>query len=205
MKIKKLPQTIVLLSFHLILIRVVDVVGIGVIHDDDNDDDDDDDGRDSDHSEDADSEVCNPPPNQEAWQWINRKKRRRRNHCKQAVRPSSDTVTIISDSMTKNLNHGYTCRETSVGCSCRDCDRGSKHRLQTIMNRADSLREKPTIIHTGTNNVVKENFHRVRDSFLRLEDNLRRLKYKTVTISKSVLLKLLCRAAHWRFKCAYMI
>ena len=43
------------------------------------------------------------------------------------------------------------------------------------MNRADSKRKKPVIIHTGTNNMVKESFYKVCDGFLRLEDNLRHL------------------------------
>lgn len=139
-----------------------------------------------------------PPPNQEAWmQQRQQRKRSRRNQQRQAEGNSDDkrTVTLIADSIPKHIDTDFIKRKTSAKvCYIQEGGNISKT-TDFIQDNADELKDQPIIIHTGTNDVVRESSQTTERRLLRLVTNLRHHKYKHVSLSSIV-----CRSSTVRIQ-----
>ena len=92
------------------------------------------------------------------------------------------SVSILCDSVPRDLNTDYIGRKTSV-CALviRDAPK-----VGPAVTHIQKLPPRPIIIHTGTNHIGNESVGRTIQRYERLEYNLVRSEYKQVAISSIV-------------------
>ena len=93
------------------------------------------------------------------------------------------TVTVISDSIPKNINQDYILRKTSAKVTLVREGQDVSKVVDYIQSCAEKLRSEPIVIHTGTNNVTREHEQTTKKRLDRLEANLRHYKYEHVAMS----------------------
>ena len=91
-------------------------------------------------------------------------------------------VTILCDSVPRDINTDYIARKTSVRAFViRDAPK-----VGPAVNHIQKLPPKPIIIHSGTNHIGNESVSRTIQRYERLEYNLVRNEFKQVAISSIV-------------------
>jgi hypothetical protein len=81
-------------------------------------------------------------------------------------------VTVVADSIPKHVNKDYILRKTSTNVNITPEAMTIQDATTYIQYNADSLRSRPLIIHTGTNNVAREHPSITQQRLERLEANL---------------------------------
>ena len=120
--------------------------------------------------------------------WCSQKTQQRRVRRKRAgatTRVPEHTVTLVCDSIPKNLDTGYLARKTSTTVKITRTGSTIGHTVDHIQDHARD-RDTPVIIHTGTNHLEKEGVSTTIRRLERLEANLLHHKYKRVMISSVV-------------------
>ena len=155
-------------------------------------DDDDDDADDSDEScrmpESSDGEQSHPESDDSLWPWesATTKKKLRKRRSRACIPPVKHNVTLISDSVPKNIDVNYIQRKTAAKVSVLREGRDVNKTVDYIQDHAACLRSSHIVLHTGTNNVLRESEHITMRRFDRLETNLVHHKYEHVSVSSIV-------------------
>jgi hypothetical protein len=95
-------------------------------------------------------------------------------------------VTVLSDSIPKRIDKDYILRKTSTNVNINPEGMTIQDATTYIQYNADSLRTRPLIIHTGTNNVAREHPSITQQRLERLEANLVLNKLSNVVFSSIV-------------------
>ena len=98
-------------------------------------------------------------------------------------------VTLLSDSMTKNVDTSYIQRKTPAHVIPVPWGGDIGKTVDFIQSNADTMKSQPIIIHTGTNDVVKKSQFTTERHFKRLEGNgyLRHHEYTQLAVCGVIL------------------
>ena len=88
--------------------------------------------------------------------------------------------------MPKEVDVQYMKRKTSTDVTVMRTVGSVSKTIDFIQDNTDTFKNTPVIIHTGTNDVIRERCHVTERRFERLEANLKHHQYAHVAISSIV-------------------
>ena len=134
------------------------------------------------------SDVITPPPNQQKWKCVCRRKGEKRKPVTERRISGAFKATVLSDSMLRKVDvlrvEKLSSDTNSELIFVQDAD-NIDAAIRSIQGKAISRRD-PLIIHTGTNHVQRESVNSITRRLEHLESSLLYQRYQRVALSSVV-------------------